>query len=558
MKLLKKSLFSFLASLIVLFSFIPYLSSVKAATATPPTTTTWYNQSFQEWYGKVYDTTNPQDIFGERYTAAQVQWVIYGFISYLFNLTGNSQVFSCALASQGNLSACAGAITKLFSYSGPTSNIGQASQNKNLLSLVFATDRPFSGISYVKEKIQDLSLVPIAHAQTLGFGFSALTAVQNMWRAFRDIAFGLFVLVAIVFAFMIMFRVKISPQTVISVQSALPKIIVALILVTFSYAIAGFLVDFMYVIIGLLSLVVAPLIPVNWFLNWFKFTQMNTTDVFNLLTVGPWNLGIFGLLGLYLGPLILLLFITTIAFGVIGVFGVSTVIAPIVAVIFLLLTTVAFIVLLWTSVKVIWALIKAFAMILLLTIFAPIQIALGPVVPSLGFGTWLKSYISNLAVFVVTGVMAIFAWIFSIMAWSGMFSGPNLVLSASAQISPWPPLLIASSAFGNLLFIGVSFVFFTLTPKANEVVQGLISGKPFAYGTAIGEAFGGVKGIYGATAAPAVGAFQKAGSEAVTVELLRSLNKEMQSGRLKWVPGKVQEAVARMPGVTVQKPRSSS
>jgi hypothetical protein len=517
MKLLKKFLFSSLASLVVIFSFVPYLSSVKAATAATPATTpaptnTWYNQSFQEWYGKVYDPNNANEIFGERYTAAQVQWVIYGFISYLFNLTGNTQIFSCALSNQGNLSACTGAIIKMFAPAVPNSNTGQVPQNKNLLSLVFATDRPFSGISYVKEKIQDFSLVPVAHAQTLGFGFSALTAVQNMWRSFRDIAFGLFVIVAIVFAFMIMFRVKISPQTVVSVQSALPKIIVALILVTFSYAIAGFLVDFMYVLIGLVSLVMAPLIPSSWFLNWFSFTkQMTPPDVFNLLTVGYLNLGIFGLLELYLGPLIILLFITTIVFGIIGAVGVSTVIAPIVAIIFLILTVAAVIILLWNSLKIVWALIKAFAMILLLTIFAPIQIALGPVVPSLGFGAWLKSYVSNLAVFIVTGVLGLFAWIFSIMAWQGTFSGPTLALSASTPASPWPPLLGIASSGGGILFIGVSFVLFTLIPKANEVIQGLISGKPFAYGTAIGEAFGPISGAIGVARRPV----EEAGSNIV-------------------------------------------
>jgi len=57
-------------------------------------------------------------------------------------------------------------------------------------------------------------------------------------------------------AFMIMFRVRISPQTVITVQSALPKIIFTLILITFSYAIAGFLIDLMYVVIGIFSFIV--------------------------------------------------------------------------------------------------------------------------------------------------------------------------------------------------------------------------------------------------------------------------------------------------------------
>ena len=44
-----------------------------------------------------------------------------------------------------------------------------------------------------------------------------------------------------------------SPQTIVTIQSALPKIVVTLILVTFSYAIAGFMVDLVYVVMGLFS-----------------------------------------------------------------------------------------------------------------------------------------------------------------------------------------------------------------------------------------------------------------------------------------------------------------
>ena len=529
---MKKLLISLLIGLTVFLSFAPYLSPAKA-----DTTSTWYNQSFQDWYGKVYDTQNPDEIFGERYTAAQVQWIIYGLISYLFNLTGNTQIFSCALSSQGNLSTCADAITKLFTYSSPNPNIAQGGQNKSLLSLVFATDRPISGISYVRAKIQNFGLVSTVHAQSVGFGFTALTGVQNMWRSFRDIAFGLFVLVAIVFAFMIMFRVKLTPQTVVSVQSALPKIILALILVTFSYAIAGFLVDLMYVLIGLASLAVAPLIPVNWFLNWFKFTQMNATDVFNLLTVGPWGAGVFGLLGLYLGPLIALLIIAFAIFAAIGTAGSATgvlaVVGAVGAILFLILAIIAIIVLLWTSIKVIWALIKAFANILLLTIFAPIQIALGPIIPSLGFGTWLKSFVSNLAVFIVTGILGLFAWIFSIMAWAGMFTGPTLTLSTSGtSTSPWPPLLGAGSLSGGLLFIGVSFVLFTLIPKANEIIQGFITGRPFAYGTAIGEAFVPAKAIWGQTGAPVIAAIQRETAGRIVSERATAIQKKINEAKI--------------------------
>jgi hypothetical protein len=155
-------------------------------------------------------------------------------------------------------------------------------------------------------------------------------------------------------------------------------------------------------------------------------------------------------------------------------------------------------------IKTIWALLKAFVNILLLTIFAPIQIALGVLIPNLGFGQWLKSFVSNLAVFVVTGALMLFSFIFlfqgisiglgdavqDILSVIGFL--PGAIYQAAVSSSPWPPLLGGgdSAPATGLLFLGVSFVLFTLIPKATEITKGFISGKPFAYGTAIGEAFG--------------------------------------------------------------------
>jgi len=52
---------------------------------------------------------------------------------------------------------------------------------------------------------------------------------------------------------MIMFRIKINPQTAITIQLALPKLIITLLLITFSYAIAGFMIDIFYLIWGIIT-----------------------------------------------------------------------------------------------------------------------------------------------------------------------------------------------------------------------------------------------------------------------------------------------------------------
>lgn len=508
--LFKKIALIILTSLLFLNTMVLPMSAMAAPAATTPAT--WYNQPFNEWYGKVYDPANPSEIFGERYTAAQVEWVVYGLFGFLINtVTGpqNADVVKCFLNNAVDLNSCASAFAKIADNA-KVGNLAQdnSSQNQNIWSAVFA-DRPLSGISYVREKFGSLKLVPEVHAQTVGFGFNALNPVQGMWKAFRDIAFGLFVIVAVAFAFMIMFRVKLSPQTVISVQSALPKIVVALILVTFSYAIAGFLIDLMYVVIGLVSITANSI-----FKSVIGFGP-GATPFFNLLTLGQifgfnFQVGILGLMivfwNVFFMPLLILLFV--VGAPLLAIPGIGLVLYALFVVI---LFIVAVLILLWTGVKIIWSLLKAFVNIILLTIFAPIQFALGTIIPSLDFGQWLRSYASNLAVFVVTGTLFLFSLLFMILAITIGFAslGTSLVAGLLGPIfgtialhvttnpftkSPaWPPLLgTGSEAWTGLIYLGVSFVLFTLVPKANEIIQGLLSGKPFAYGTAIGEAFGGV------------------------------------------------------------------
>lgn len=506
MTAMKKLLLIILSSLIFLNSMVLPLTAHAADQATTAPTGTWYNSNFSDWISKVNDPANPSEIFGERYTAAQVEWVIYGIGAFLLNHTTDTTLVSSCSGS--DLVACGKAINDYLEKINKSTS--QIRSDKSLVASVFS-DRPISGITYTKNLIQKFSLVPEAHAQNvgLGFGFNALTPIQNMWRAFRDIAFGLFVIVAIVFAFMIMFRVKLNPQTVISVQSALPKIIGALVVVTWSYAIAGLLIDLMYIFIGFISLAIPQLIPKSAFIT----QAFKPSDIFNMLTIGPISKngagvevagGITGLIGLYLGPLFGIIVIAILITIIAGAALSSTVVAPIIAIVLFLILLVAVVVLLWMAIKTIFGLFKAFANVIMLTIFAPIQLTLGALIPSLGFGQWVKSYLAALSTFVVTGVLAIFSWIFSITAWGYLAigkTGIDLATTAGgANVgrSPWPPLLGGNGDVGiAMVYAGVAFVMFTLIPKATEIVAGFISGKPFAYGSAIGEAFGPV--VSGAT-----------------------------------------------------------
>lgn len=547
--MLKRLLISTLLFFLILTSFASFLPSKVRAQAPPGP---WYDQTFQEWYSKVYDeqTSPPTEIFGERYTAAQVQWVIYGLFAFLIRQVPSRDAITCLM--NHDIADCIGIIEGMLA-SGPNQENLASSQNKSFLAAIFA-DRPLSGIGYFKEKLSKFHIVPEVKAQ--GFGFQGLNAVQGLWQAARNITYALFIFVIIFMAFMIMFRVKISPQTVISVQSALPKIVIALFLVTFSYAIAGFMVDLMYVVIGLISLMLAKT---------GSLFSSNPFTMFEFLTKGTiagFDIGAIGLLIVYLLLFALALFMVLL-FGngllftlVEGVITLGT--GP---VLYLLISLVAFIiliiVLLFVSFKITWMLFKTFANILLLTIFAPFQIALGTLTSEGGFGAWLKNFASNLAVFPVTGVLFALAYIFLLQAYQavaqGLWNLPSSLLdifrvgplSLYASQTGWPPLLGLGQKSMSLLLLAVSLGILLLIPKVADLIKGLITGRPLAYGTAIGEAFGPVGAAWGRTGAPITGAYQRISSETMVQNLASQLAK---SHRLERLPKFIQTTVKGMAG----------
>ncbi len=77
-------------------------------------------------------------------------------------------------------------------------------------------------------------------------GFNQLKGIQPLWKLFRNTIYTLISIVFVIMGLLIMLRVKISPQATITIQNSIPKIIISLILVTFSYAISGLIIDFSY------------------------------------------------------------------------------------------------------------------------------------------------------------------------------------------------------------------------------------------------------------------------------------------------------------------------
>jgi len=126
----------------------------------------------------------------------------------------------------------------------------------NLIVLPFANP-PASGIAWTYSGLANAGFVPKTLAAE-GIGMGSIQPFAKIWKIFRDVTYLLLVVILIAIGFMVMFRTKINPQTVISVENSLPKIIIALILITFSFAIAGFMIDLMYILIAIIISILGP------------------------------------------------------------------------------------------------------------------------------------------------------------------------------------------------------------------------------------------------------------------------------------------------------------
>lgn len=121
---------------------------------------------------------------------------------------------------------------------------------------------PLSTSDYFGYLAQNFGVGDKAYAApTIGSGFNGIRPLINIWAAFRNIVYLIFILIFIIIGLLIMLRVKIDPRTVMTIENQLPKIIMAILLVTFSFPIAGLFIDIMWVSIYLIFNTIAGISP---------------------------------------------------------------------------------------------------------------------------------------------------------------------------------------------------------------------------------------------------------------------------------------------------------
>ena len=310
---------------------------------------------------------------------------------------------------------------------------------------------------WIQDTGQTLGFLPkqvFAQGITQGIGYSGLTLLLPIWKAFRNIAYFLLAAVMIVVGFMVMFRKKIDPKTVVSVQNALPRIIVTLLLITFSYAIVGIMIDLMYLVILLLvgvfkstNLLPPPsglLSAIGYKTNEAVFARGGLFAVFQALFPG----GIFSIfsIGDLATDIIGWNLITSLAVGSIGAgigllfTGPGAIVGAVAGAVGIpiLLTFLLSLTLLFVFVRLFFMFLTAYVNIVLALLIGPIQLLLEAFPGSNSFSSWIKNLLSNLVVFPVSAAMFMLAITFSTFADANdsigkIWSPPFLSLSPSAQ-----------------------------------------------------------------------------------------------------------------------------
>ncbi len=305
-----------------------------------------------------------------------------------------------------------------------------------------------------------------------GFGFCAVYPLLTMWTYFRNIVYLLFVLIFVIVGIAIMLRLKIDPRTVMTIQNQIPKIIIGLLLVTFSFAIAGFLIDIMYTsiyLIGAALVQTAPQLapgPTAGNLVNQVASSTNPFSAANYIGGATGNAG--GLLNIVTGSSgsvkdivenIMRGALGSVTGGVLGfligyLVGALALLVILIAIIFALFR-------LW------FALISAYIFLLLNIVTAPFWIFAGLIPGSpIGFGLWLRDILSNLSAFVAAITMFILARVFMD------------IFAQSGQGAFSPPLvgnLNDTQAFGYLIGLG----FILLTPNVVAMTKAALKATKF-------------------------------------------------------------------------------
>lgn len=118
----------------------------------------------------------------------------------------------------------------------------------NRVNRTLLDQRPASGVQFLEEKVYAITNPGVVYAQDPasyfpGTGFDLLQPIRAFWGWSVNFVFGFLVILILLIAFAIIFRVNLPGNITITIQNAIPNIALAMILVPLSYAISGLFID---------------------------------------------------------------------------------------------------------------------------------------------------------------------------------------------------------------------------------------------------------------------------------------------------------------------------
>lgn len=343
-----------------------------------------------------------------------------------------------------------------------------------------------SGIEYFAQ-IKDNFLGKPVYAQ--GIGFQGLSPILPIWKSFRNIVYLLSAVFFTILGIMIMFRLKINPQAILTVQNSIPKVITTLLLVSFSYAIAGLLIDLLYFVqnLTIASLFVSRgksftdnlikpslLGQITHSTNFANLSGGDLGDMFKLASIALPSNVVF-ILGTIIGTIV------GSFIGGVGGIVVGTATGGIIfTIIVLILITVCII-------RFFFGILKAYVNIIFKIILGPLEIGLGAIPGmKIGFSSWITGLFANLMIFPISLLFMIIA---------------NIIIEeTSGTVGLWAPSMVKFNAPGTLtslvtgvsgglvpVAIGISSLM--ILSKLPELIpQAIFAIKPFPWASALSDA----------------------------------------------------------------------
>jgi hypothetical protein len=405
---------------------------------------------------------------------------------------------------------------------------GLAGTTNNAIASLYQP--PASGIQYLAQ-VKDNFLGKPVYAQ--GVGFKGLEPLIPIWRNFRNFTYILASIGFIILGLLIVLRVKISPQAVISIQNAVPQLITTLLLITFSYAIAGLLIDLSYVFQAIAVGLIYPEVFTNAGTIINAIFEFFATKIPTLNTINP-SLGTFTnpnmsvLIGVLTIPVLVTIGLATFLGTIIGLIGALPALlfnpAAIPAaglavggISFVLASIIITIAMLVWIIKFLFGIFKAYAMIIFKIVIAPLEIGLGGFPGSkVGFSTWVMDLIANILIFPISFLFIILS---NKIVISVLFTGNTMEIlelflnvikgnPTTNDFGLWAPQILGGGGIAGSGLIAVGAIsistLFLLSKLPDMIPQFIFMLKPSPWGQAIGQSMSNtplVSGLYKNTAA---------------------------------------------------------